>query len=82
MSCRRYLATPKSKVNTGSVINSNCYMHKDTGPEIDVFVVDKPCPLLLCHFRDVYLILFFHTLEVMHFRGPFEDTSPHNKVDF
>lgn len=57
-------------------------MHKDTGLEIDVFVIDKPCLLLLCHLRDVYLNLFFHTPEVMHFRGPFEDTSPTASLTF
>lgn len=82
MYCVVYMVTPKGKINTGAVINSNCCMHKDTGSEIDVFVIDKPCLLLLCLLRDVYLILFFDTLEVMHFRGCFEDSSPTTRVTF
>lgn len=71
-----YTVTPKGKINTGTVINSNCCMHKDTGSEIDMFVIDKPCSLLLCLLRDVYLILFFDTLEVMHFRGSLKTAVP------
>jgi len=47
-----------------------------------VFVIGKPSSLLLCLLRNVYLILFFDTLEVMRFRGPFENSSPTTKLTF
>ena len=82
MSYRGYVVTPKGKVNTGSVINSNCYMHKDTGPETDVFVIDKPCSLLLCHFEGCLLNFVLSYSRGHEFQRPFGRHQSHNKVDF
>lgn len=72
------MVTPKA--NTGTVTNTNWGLHKDTGPETDVFVRDKLCLLPVSPEGPLRNFVLSNSRGC--FRGPLEDTSPTARLTF